>query len=239
MSAAPVIPRRARSTPASASSGPTRLKLTRDITNITTPSSTREAPRTQFSRRVSSRDGLYNPRAPHNTRITPTPSQPSERRSKKMCPVAPSHTTNPPNSTNSNSTITRKNRSVESKAPPTENPESKKGRNPSRKRAESCARNYFPYFLTSLLPYFVSPSPSFSMRTLLIFTGVRGRSPESRGTLEILSATSWPSTISPKMVCLLSSQGVAATVIKNWLPLVFGPELAIESLPGLECFNVG
>jgi hypothetical protein len=35
-----------------------------------------------------------------------------------MCPVSPSHTTSPPKKTNSSSTITRKNRSVESKAPP-------------------------------------------------------------------------------------------------------------------------
>ena len=27
------------------------------------------------------------------------------------------------------------------------------------------------------------------------------------------------------------SQGVAATVTKNWLPLVFGPALAIERVP--------
>ena len=27
------------------------------------------------------------------------------------------------------------------------------------------------------------------------------------------------------MLCLLSSQGVAATVTKNWLPLVFGPAI--------------
>src|SRR5271156_452499 len=78
-----------------------------------------------------------------------------------------------------------------------------------------------------------------SMRTLFSVTGVRGRSLESRGTLEILSAISWPSTTSPKIECLLSSQGVAATVRKNWLPLVPGPALAIESLPALLCFSDG
>ena len=67
--------------------------------------------------------------------------------------------------------------------------------------------------------------------------GVRGRSLPSRGALEILSATSWPSTTSPKMVWRLSSHGVAATVMKNWLPLVLGPELAIDNLPAFECFK--
>src|SRR6266481_3239083 len=76
------------------------------------------------------------------------------------------------------------------------------------------------------------------MRSFLMDTVVFGRSFESRDTLEILSATSWPSTTSPKMVCRLSSQGVAATVMKNWLPLVPGPELAIESFPAFECFPV-
>ena len=33
----------------------------------------------------------------------------------------------------------------------------------------------------------------------------------------------------PKTTCLPSSQGVLAVVMKNWLPLVLGPELAIES----------
>lgn len=78
-----------------------------------------------------------------------------------------------------------------------------------------------------------------SMRTLFKVTGVFGRSPESRGALDILSATSCPSTTSPKIVCLLSSHGVAATVIKNWLPLVPGPELAIDNFPALECFREG
>src|SRR5205823_304708 len=47
-----------------------------------------------------------------------------------------------------------------------------------------------------------------SMRNFWMTTGVRGRSFESRCTFEILLATSWPSTTSPKMVCRLSSHGV-------------------------------
>ena len=35
------------------------------------------------------------------------------------------------------------------------------------------------------------------------------------------------------MVCLPVSQLVSVTVMKNWLPLVLGPELAMASLPGL------
>src|SRR5262249_23069082 len=77
-----------------------------------------------------------------------------------------------------------------------------------------------------------------SMRTFIV-TGVFGRSPESRGTFEILSAMSCPSTTSPKIECLLSSHGVAATVRKNWLPFVPGPALAIESLPAFECLRDG
>ena len=39
------------------------------------------------------------------------------------------------------------------------------------------------------------------------------------------------SVTSPKMACLLSSHGVGASVMKNWLPLVFGPALAIARAP--------
>lgn len=51
-------------------------------------------------------------------------------------------------------------------------------------------------------------------------TGVTGLSWEPVLTFEILSATSWPSMTSPKMVWLPVSQSVGATVIKNWQPLV-------------------
>ncbi len=36
----------------------------------------------------------------------------------------------------------------------------------------------------------------------------------------------------PKTVCLLSSQGVGTVVMKNWLPLVAGPALAILRVKG-------
>src|SRR5206468_12434238 len=78
-----------------------------------------------------------------------------------------------------------------------------------------------------------------SMVTERSWTSFDGRSCAPRGTLEIFSTTSYPSTTSPNTVCLLSSQDVSATVMKNWLPLVFGPELAMERIPFLECRSEG
>ena len=40
-----------------------------------------------------------------------------------------------------------------------------------------------------------------------------------------------PSITCPKTTCFPSNQGVSATVRKNWAPLVFGPELAIDISP--------
>jgi len=40
-----------------------------------------------------------------------------------------------------------------------------------------------------------------------------------------------PSTTFPKTTCFPSSQEVLAVQIKNWLPLVFLPALAIERIP--------
>lgn len=47
--------------------------------------------------------------------------------------------------------------------------------------------------------------------------------------------TSMPFITLPKTVCLLSSQGVASVVMKNWEPFVFGPAFAIETMKGLSC----
>src|SRR4051812_25950560 len=46
--------------------------------------------------------------------------------------------------------------------------------------------------------------------TELTRTSLTGRSIAPRGTLEIFSTTSYPSTTSPKMLCLSSNHGVAA-----------------------------
>src|SRR5215469_17053967 len=76
--------------------------------------------------------------------------------------------------------------------------------------------------------------PTRSIVTDSSTTSLCGLSCVLRATLEILSTTSCPSTTSPKMVCLPVSHDVGATVMKNWQPLVLGPELAIASLPGLS-----
>ena len=48
---------------------------------------------------------------------------------------------------------------------------------------------------------------------------------------------SMPSTTLPKTTCAPSSHSVLAVQIKNWEPLVLGPALAIERIPGPVCFN--
>jgi hypothetical protein len=47
-----------------------------------------------------------------------------------------------------------------------------------------------------------------------------------------------PSTTSPKTTCLPSSQPVTTVVMKNWEPLVSGPELAMLRRPGRECVSL-
>ena len=44
---------------------------------------------------------------------------------------------------------------------------------------------------------------------------------------------------SPKILCLLSSQDVGASVMKNWPPLVLGPRLAIDSRPARSWRSFG
>lgn len=54
----------------------------------------------------------------------------------------------------------------------------------------------------------------------------------------IFLTTSMPSTTRPKTTCLLFKNGVGTVVMKNWHPLVFGPELAMLSNPGWLCLSV-
>ena len=69
-----------------------------------------------------------------------------------------------------------------------------------------------------------------SIRSIEIVS--RGRSFASRGASDMASTTSMPSVTRPKTVCLPSSHGAASVVtMKNWLPFVFGPRLAIASAP--------
>ena len=49
--------------------------------------------------------------------------------------------------------------------------------------------------------------------------------------------TSIPSTTDPKTTCFPSNQEVLAVHKKNCEPLVFGPALAMERIPGPVCFN--
>src|SRR6185436_8296389 len=73
-----------------------------------------------------------------------------------------------------------------------------------------------------------------SMVTLFITTGVTGRSCRPVGTAPIFLTTSSPSTTSPNTECRLSRCGVGPSVMKNWLPLVLGPALAIDRMPALS-----
>ncbi len=82
--------------------------------------------------------------------------------------------------------------------------------------------------------------PSRTMVMRLMVTGVRGLSSALRSTraMEATSSTEWASHW-PKMVCLPLSSGTAASVMKNWLPLVPGPELAMARRPGWSKVRVG
>ena len=42
----------------------------------------------------------------------------------------------------------------------------------------------------------------------------------------------------PKTTCLPSSHAVLTVQMKNWEPLVPGPALAIERMPGPVCFSL-
>ena len=54
------------------------------------------------------------------------------------------------------------------------------------------------------------------------------------------SATGIPLLTAAKMVCLPSSHGACAAVrIKNWLPLVSGPEFAMATAPAIVTFVGG
>lgn len=56
--------------------------------------------------------------------------------------------------------------------------------------------------------------------------------PQRLTLTSICRTTSIPSVTSPKTTCFPSSQSVLSQVIKNWEPLVLGPELAMDSKPG-------
>ena len=54
----------------------------------------------------------------------------------------------------------------------------------------------------------------------------------------IESTISWPDITFPNTVWRPSNQGVSLWVIKNWLPFVPGPALAIDNIPAESCFKL-
>ena len=88
-------------------------------------------------------------------------------------------------------------------------------------------------------------SPARMIRTLSMTTSVVGLLGPLTATPAIASTISKPPTTLPKTewfparMSVKSSHGVAAWVMKNWLPFVCSPELAIERTPGPSCLRSG
>merc|ERR1711962_1313097 len=57
-------------------------------------------------------------------------------------------------------------------------------------------------------------------------------------SFSIFLTTSIPSTTCPKTTWAPSSHDVTAVQMKNWLPLVLGPALAMDRIPGPVCFSL-
>jgi hypothetical protein len=76
--------------------------------------------------------------------------------------------------------------------------------------------------------------PPFSIFTKhLVFPSI------SPHVVEILFAISYPFTILPIIVYLLSRKGRSSRVMKNWLPLVFFPLFDKANNPGSQNFKSG
>ena len=94
-------------------------------------------------------------------------------------------------------------------------------------------------------------SASFLLRSAINFSATSGSNDLANSPLRMIVTarirspfsmaltTFIPSTTSPKTECLLSRCAVGTCVIKNWLPFVLAPALAIERIPGLLCFRSG
>ena len=78
-----------------------------------------------------------------------------------------------------------------------------------------------------------------STEMLTILTSSKGLSFLSVRTFSSAMTTSEPLVTRPKTVCLPSSRGIAAVVMKNCEPLVLGPQLAIDTVNGRSCLNLG
>jgi len=59
--------------------------------------------------------------------------------------------------------------------------------------------------------------------------------PLAEPTASIDLTTSIPLVTLPNTQCLPSRCGVGTVVMKNWLPLVLGPALAMDKRPGSVC----
>ena len=62
--------------------------------------------------------------------------------------------------------------------------------------------------------------------------------PDWEPTASIFFTTSMPSTTAPNTTCLPSNHWVFTVHKKNWDPLVLGPALAIDKIPGPVCLRV-
>ena len=79
--------------------------------------------------------------------------------------------------------------------------------------------------------YFYTSSP---LSMIVIFSDVL---PDFDPNFSIFCTTFKPLITFPNTTCLLSSQSVLSVVMKNWEPLVLGPELAILRVLGPVCLN--
>ena len=78
-----------------------------------------------------------------------------------------------------------------------------------------------------------------SIVTLFITTGVTGRSCGRSGRCRFSRRRPGPRRPRRRRSGVRSRCGVGPSVMKNWLPLVFGPALAIERMPARSWRSVG
>mmetsp|Transcript_2024 Transcript_2024/g.12991 ORF Transcript_2024/g.12991 Transcript_2024/m.12991 type:complete len:216 (-) Transcript_2024:235-882(-) len=84
-----------------------------------------------------------------------------------------------------------------------------------------------PFSMSFMLP--ASSTPQSTMCTR--FLGF----PSALPIPSMALTTSIPDSTCPKTTCFPSSHGVATVVMKNWLPLVLGPALAMDRTPARSC----
>lgn len=108
----------------------------------------------------------------------------------------------------------------------------------------ACGLNHDIFFIASIhvvhrrSHYSSSASPS-TTRVARILSSSTGLSSAPVGTSPMRFTIAMPFLTRPKMVCLPSSHGVGASVMKNCDPLVLGPEFAMLSTPAPVCLRAG